>query len=102
MTDDVLGAEGGLHTVLGSMVRVSLGSLGHLPSLQPWASSGHVPLIGDPSNSMASPASAQGALGLRSIQPHSAPVPPRGWALGSFPLLTSKPLSCNRAALGAP
>lgn len=110
MTDDVLGAEGGLPTVLGSMVRVSLGSLGRTccPHMRPslLCSPGHhqdmPPPTGDPSNSMASPAPAQGALGLRSIQPHSAPVPPRGWALGSFPLLTSKPLSCNRAALGAP
>lgn len=37
MTDYVLGAEGGLPTVLGSMVRVSLGSLGRMccPHMRP-------------------------------------------------------------------
>lgn len=51
---------------------------------------------------MASPAPAQGALGLHSIQQHPELVPPLGWDFGSFPLLASKPLSCNRAALDEP
>lgn len=72
MTDNVLRSRGGAACSLGidgeSVLEVTGAAAGDLlspytalPSLQPWASPGHASPIGDPNNSMASPAPAQGA-----------------------------------------